>query len=656
MNNISSQASLWIILSLFSLQLSVVFVDCVQSPITKPIIDFCTGSSHGCAVFESKQMKCWGYGESYGASKNYGNVQSTIGNNLPFFNPGTSLTIEKVSCAYLSICILLNTGEVKCTGSNPYGQIGIGNTIDPIGESSGHVGDTLPVVNLGSGVNVTSIVSGMNHNCALTTEGKVKCFGSNGLGQLGLGDNTNRGTSSSDMGDNLPFLDFGTNIEVASIHCGFSAHHNCVILSAPAASAQKIKCWGFNGYWVLGYNDNRFRGVNVGEMGDNLPLVDLGTESRVKQLAIGYVWTCVLLIDNVLKCYGNGQSGQLGSGSTDISSAGNMVPSVPIDSGKIVKFVAAGQQHTCIVYDDSVTMKCVGYNAQGQLGQGDTQDRGITPETMIPNITAIDLGTGSLQIASIHTGQLFSCVVFIDSSIKCFGDNSIGQLAIGSHQNKGSGPNEMGQNLEFATLFSPTSAPTLPTDSPTQAPTKSPIPPTSAVPSLSPSVAPTFSPTPPTPPTFSPTRAPTFSPIIPINQITCAFTADNAIVSVYLNDVDVTPDVTDWSGNRGYAAALGDWTAPKFHTFIEPDETYTTGISFAFKIYEEDETASPFASGFVMGCTSSLGRGPWHELVSSPSDIWQAFASVSGNDSSSVDMLTQTIGDTFPKKLVQHWC
>lgn len=308
----------------------------------------------------------------------------------------------------------------------------------------------------------------------------VKCMGGNSAGQLGYGNTTSKGLSSSEMGDNLPYVDFGANVEVSFIYSGVISSHNCIILSKPTLDAQKIKCWGTNEDYELGYGalfgSDFNRGDAEGEMGDNLPLVDLGTESRVKQLALGNAHTCALLTNDALKCFGANQIGQLGLGSVaTISSTGNALSFVPIDIGKTIKLITAGDSHTCILYDDMTSMKCFGRNNAGQLGQGDSISRGYSQTTTIPNITAINLGTGSLTIASIHGGQIFTCAVIVDNSVKCFGGNDFGQLAIGTASAVGDSASQMGNNLKFAELFSPTTSPTKsPSRNPTMLPTSTP--------------------------------------------------------------------------------------------------------------------------------------------------------------------------------------
>ena len=75
-------------------------------------------------------------------------------------------------------CVLMDTGGVKCWGSNYYGQLGDGTwdeeRLTPV-----------EVVGLGSGV--AAIAAGENHTCALMDTGGVQCWGNNNAGQLGDG-------------------------------------------------------------------------------------------------------------------------------------------------------------------------------------------------------------------------------------------------------------------------------------------------------------------------------------------------------------------------------------------------------------------------------------------------------------------------------------
>ncbi len=490
---------------------------------TKKILTMCIGSMFGCAVFDNDEMKCWGsrisWGDSFYSSDAYGDTLNTIGNRIPYLDLGTSVSINQITCGYEFVCLITSSNNMKCLGVNDHGQIGLGTTNDPVGSVTGYKGDSLPYVNVGTGLSVIELAHGEKHTCARLTGNKVKCIGKNNYGQLGIGDASDRGSIASDMGDNLSFVNFGSNFEAASIHSGIYSDHNCVILSVPVAYAQRVKCWGHNNHGQLGYGDMNNRGDESNEMGANLPLVNFGTESKVSQIAIGGYHTCVLLINGNLKCFGYGEDGELGSGSMDdILSTGNTMPVVEIDSGRTISFVTAGEYHICIAYDDMATMKCFGDNSMGQLGQGDEDNRGDNPTTIIPFIPAIQLGVGSKLITSMHSGAYFNCVRFNDDSIKCFGDSYLGQLAIGSSSSIGDEPGEMGVALQYAQLFTSTKAPTL---NPTKDPTKNPTAPTylptkkpTKTPTNSPTKTPTRSPVPPTPPTNSPTNLPSKVPIV----------------------------------------------------------------------------------------------------------------------------------------------
>ena len=84
--------------------------------------------------------------------------------------------------APFSITIRLNVG-----GGNEYGQLGLGDT-DHRGDATGEMGDNLPYVDLGRGRTVKVLSSGDIHACAILDNDKIKCWGYNSHGQLGLSD------------------------------------------------------------------------------------------------------------------------------------------------------------------------------------------------------------------------------------------------------------------------------------------------------------------------------------------------------------------------------------------------------------------------------------------------------------------------------------
>jgi alpha-tubulin suppressor-like RCC1 family protein len=83
-----------------------------------------------------------------------------------------------------------------------------------------------------------------------------------------------------------------------------------------------------------------------------------------------------------LRCWGDGEDGQLGYGNTD-NVGDDEVPAdvgdVPL--GETVVQVSAGGTHTCALLEQG-TVRCWGRAEHGQLGQGNTTQTGHTPETL----------------------------------------------------------------------------------------------------------------------------------------------------------------------------------------------------------------------------------------------------------------------------------
>ena len=77
-----------------------------------------------------------------------------------------------------------------------------------------------------------------------------------------------------------------------------------------------VKCWGRANFGQLGYGDTNNRGDQANEMGNNLPTVDLGTGKTAKQVVAGGIHTCAVLNDDTVKCWGYANFGRLGYGDT----------------------------------------------------------------------------------------------------------------------------------------------------------------------------------------------------------------------------------------------------------------------------------------------------------------------------------------------------
>jgi E3 ubiquitin-protein ligase HERC3 len=148
-------------------------------------------------------------------------------------------------------------------------ELGLGDTSDR-GDEPLEMGDDLPAVDLGTDRTARALAAGAEHTCALLDDGTVKCWGSNFVGQVGLGDIDHRGDGPLEMGDNLPAVDLGTGRTAQALAAG--EYHTCALLDDGT-----VKCWGGNDYGELGLGDTNGRGDAPGEMGDALPAINLGS-------------------------------------------------------------------------------------------------------------------------------------------------------------------------------------------------------------------------------------------------------------------------------------------------------------------------------------------------------------------------------------------
>lgn len=91
--------------------------------------------------------------------------------------PDNAILVSKISAGADHTCLLKADGTVWCWGGNSSGQLGNGSNLD----------STSPVKVDDPGVFYASISVSDNFSCGLTSQGAVRCWGSNASGQLGNG-------------------------------------------------------------------------------------------------------------------------------------------------------------------------------------------------------------------------------------------------------------------------------------------------------------------------------------------------------------------------------------------------------------------------------------------------------------------------------------
>jgi E3 ubiquitin-protein ligase HERC3 len=174
---------------------------------------------------------------------------------------------------------------------------------------------------------------------------QIKCWGSDYWGGLGRAAGTG-------------LVELGTGRTAVAVAAGHG--HTCALLDGG-----QVKCWRRNEFGQLGLGDVVDRGAKAGTMGDALPPVDLGSG----RTAVG----------NTTR-YG-AQPGQMG----------DALPAAQLGANGRLRGFTGNTGHACALFDGG-RLVCWGNNGQGQLGLGDTKNRGDSPDEIGFAMPSIDVG------------------------------------------------------------------------------------------------------------------------------------------------------------------------------------------------------------------------------------------------------------------------
>ena len=158
-----------------------------------------------------------------------------------------------------------------------------------------------------------------------------------------------------------------------------------------------------------------------------LPAPEQVHGSQVKAIASGGSHACVLTEAGGVTCWGFGGFGQLGDGHLQNRPAPVDVVGMEAD----VVALASGQYHTCEVTDTGGA-RCWGSNIFGQLGTTDVLCYYPDGSSIACSVEPLDVPGLEEGVAAISPGNFHTCVLTEEGGVKCWGDNSVGQLGDGT--------------------------------------------------------------------------------------------------------------------------------------------------------------------------------------------------------------------------------
>ena len=347
-------------------------------------------------------VKCWGNGEyvvghdlgiskanSIGGSDGVNAAPNAIkdfpGMHFNGSNPDNIAATNIYGRGRFNFCATLADGGMKCWGWPGAHLLAQGDSTSQLGTSSSPMTNANNI-DLGNSCSDTRYIDEASctdagetwdvpataahvslgtkgHACALLNDGRIKCWGSNGSG-LGLNYDVQHASAGQLIGDgDSCYTDFSYTDETTCLAAGES--------------------WG-------------------PEMGDNLSSVDLGygcsnptyndnqtncetnnhtwSKNISTYVSVGYGHACALIKNGTIKCWGDGNYGQMG---LDLNvghhhyNEGNLdtLPVVNLGTGRTAVALETGKEYTCAVLDDN-TVVCWGRAKNGAKGLGDNQHYG----------------------------------------------------------------------------------------------------------------------------------------------------------------------------------------------------------------------------------------------------------------------------------------
>lgn len=268
---------------------------------------------------------------------------------------------------------------------------------------------------------MATIAAGVGFACRVDSTGLVWCWGDNTYGEMGSTPSSTPVTTPAQI----------PNI-TGAVAVALGDHHACAL-----TTSQSVYCWGLNAEYQLGHpsasnGDQICPGSIAGQTVpcSPTPAQVTGIPSALAIAAAGS-WTCILASGGSTECWGAVQStpepdGGVPCGTGTEGQGGNCYPApYPVPGSAGVGALAVGNDHACTIVDAGAgvdagnQVSCWGNNNEGQVSPSACPAYDCTTP-----ITRSDLPTST----ALAAGNSFTCALGADGIVRCFGDNSYGEL------------------------------------------------------------------------------------------------------------------------------------------------------------------------------------------------------------------------------------
>ena len=377
--------------------------------------------------------RVWAWGSNSAGQLGSGNtLSSSVPREIPTLDGVTA-----IAAGYQVSLALRADGSVWTWGNNANGLLGTGDT--------GDVRVPTRVLELSD---VVAIAAGDNFRLALKQGGTVWGWGINGWGQLGNGSSTN-----SSLPVQVAHIDDATAI-VAGGHHGFAIREDGLVwawgsnasgqLGNGSAGSGNRYYWPSPVYstrtteldrvvaleagmalredgslWSWGFNTRGELGVGH-SVTSNVAMQTLNVRDPIA-FAAGQSHALALLEDGTVWAWGWERYGQLGN---DVSTNTHRSVPLPVHDLSEVVSIAAGANFNLALKKDG-TVWSWGWNANGELGVGDTTHRSLPVQVLGPE------GEGHLSGAvAISAGNIRSFAITDDGTLWAWGGGTSSSVPV----------------------------------------------------------------------------------------------------------------------------------------------------------------------------------------------------------------------------------